>query len=214
MISPVDRCFLYQVIKFFNQRLRQAARGSHFILCNAAQECKLFRPTDMNHRCQEDVESVSCPSQILLASRTWYSAKSGPKLTSFASTMRETMMISVMEQKGSTTMTTARLSLMTCYSGWDNYQISLARTVARLTHEQLAWRPTQEHRSVGELVQHIIIEGRIDWIGNVLGEGSAELKAWPTTPAVHEDAVELVKGLETSWQMIEDALTRWSTADL
>ncbi len=82
-------------------------------------------------------------------------------------------MISVMEQKGSTTMTTDR-----------------------------------------QLVQHIIIEGRIDWIGNVLGEGSAELKAWPTTPAVHEDAVELVKGLETSWQMIEDALTRWSTADL
>ncbi len=74
-------------------------------------------------------------------------------------------MISVMEQKGSTTMTTDRLSLMTCYSGWDS----------------------------------------IDWIGNVLGEGSAELKAWPTTPAVHEDAVELVKGLETSWQMIEDA---------
>jgi hypothetical protein len=105
----------------------------------------------------EDVESVSCPSQILLDSRTWYSAKSGPKLTSFASTMRETMMISVMEQKGSTTMTTDRLSLMTCYSGWDNYQISLARTVARLTHEQLAWRPTQEHRSVGELVQHIIM---------------------------------------------------------
>ena len=124
------------------------------------------------------------------------------------------MMISVMEQKGSTTMTTERLSLMTCYSGWDTYQISLARTVARLTHEQLSWRPTQEHRSVGELVHHIIIEGRIAWIGDVLGEGSAEVKAWPTTPAVHEDAVELVKGLETSWQMIEDALTMWSTADL
>lgn len=111
-------------------------------------------------------------------------------------------------------MTTDGLSLMTYYSGWDNYQISLVRTVARLTQEQLAWQPTPEHRSVGELVQHIIVDGRIDWIGNVLGEGSAELKAWPTTPTAHEDAAELVKGLEASWQMIEDALTRWSTADL
>lgn len=116
-------------------------------------------------------------------------------------------------QKGSTPMTTDRLSLMTCYSGWDDYQVSLTRTVARLTHEQLAWRPTREHRSVGELVQHIV-EGRIGWIGHFLGEGSAEVKAWPPTPDVHEDAVELVKGLETSWQMIEDALTRWSTVDL
>jgi uncharacterized damage-inducible protein DinB len=31
---------------------------------------------------------------------------------------------------------------------------------------------------------------------------------------VYEDAVELVKGLETSWQMIEEALTRGSIADL
>ncbi|MGH2478777.1 MAG: DinB family protein [Ktedonobacteraceae bacterium] len=104
-------------------------------------------------------------------------------------------------------------ALITCYSGWDDYQISLARTIARLSREQLAWRPTSEHRSAGELAQHIV-EGRIYWIHNFLGEGNSDLEAWPTTPAVHENAAELVKGLEASWQMIEDALNGWSTADL
>src|SRR5712692_7611569 len=59
MISPVNWGFLCQATPFFNKRLRQAARGSRFIVCHAAQECKLFRPTDMIHICQEGVESVS-----------------------------------------------------------------------------------------------------------------------------------------------------------
>jgi hypothetical protein len=37
MISPVHWGFLCQAIEFFNKRLRQAARESRFILCNAAQ---------------------------------------------------------------------------------------------------------------------------------------------------------------------------------
>lgn len=110
-------------------------------------------------------------------------------------------------------MTAERLSLMTWYSGWDDYQISLERTVARLTQKQLAWRPLPETRSVGELVHHLI-GGRIGWIGHFLDEGNAEVKAWPPTPTVHKHADELVRGLQTSWQLIEDALSRWSTADL
>jgi uncharacterized damage-inducible protein DinB len=103
--------------------------------------------------------------------------------------------------------------LTTYYSGWDDYQISLARTAARLTPEQLAWRPATEHRTVGDLAQHIV-EGRIGWIGQFLGEGNAELNAWePTSPGL-PTAGELVHGLEATWQMIEGALTRWTAEDL
>jgi uncharacterized damage-inducible protein DinB len=105
------------------------------------------------------------------------------------------------------------LALSTCYRGWESYQVSLTRTVARLTPEQLAWKPTPEHRSGGELVHHII-EGRVSWIDHFLGEGSTQVVVHPLTPAGHESAAELVRGLQASWQTIAHALAGWSTADL
>jgi uncharacterized damage-inducible protein DinB len=102
---------------------------------------------------------------------------------------------------------------MSYYSGWDDYQISLARTAARLTPEQLAWRPSAEQRTVGDLAQHIV-EGRIGWIGQFLGEGSARLNAWAPASPGSPTAAELVDGLEATWRMIEAALARWTTEDL
>lgn len=114
-------------------------------------------------------------------------------------------------------MTTDAYSLMSVYKGWDDYQISIVRAIAPLSGEQLAWLPAPHLRSVGEIANHIV-GGRIQWFHYILGEGSAEFASrvavWRSEIAIEERADELVKWLEASWQMVEDALNRWTVADL
>ncbi len=114
-------------------------------------------------------------------------------------------------------MTTDAPSLMTLYKGWDDYQISLARAIAPLSREQLAYRPAPHLRSAGEIASHII-GGRIQWFHYILGEGSPEftsqVAAWQSGAAIAEKPAELVKWLEATWWEIEDALNRWDVADL
>jgi uncharacterized damage-inducible protein DinB len=68
------------------------------------------------------------------------------------------------------------------------------------------------------LVQHIL-SNRIWWFNLWMGEGSPEAVAfmhWEEEEAglsLHS-AAELVAGLEATWGMIEDALARWTVADL
>ncbi len=114
-------------------------------------------------------------------------------------------------------MTTDVHSLMTLYKGWDDYQVSLVRAIAPLSREQLAWRPAPHLHSVGELASHII-HGRIQWIHYILGEGSEEFASQVAArrpgDAIEEKPAELVRWLAATWQMIEDALTRWNITDL
>jgi uncharacterized damage-inducible protein DinB len=108
-------------------------------------------------------------------------------------------------------------TLLAVYRGWDDHQISLVRAIAPLTREQLAWRPAPGLRSVGEVAGHII-GGRVNWFHAVLGAGSAdfarEVAAWRPEDAVEEQPAELVRWLESTWGMIEEALGRWTVADL
>jgi uncharacterized damage-inducible protein DinB len=114
-------------------------------------------------------------------------------------------------------MTTDAYSLMSVYKGWDDYQISIVRAIAPLSREQLAWRPAPHLRSVGEIANHII-GGRIQWFHYILGEGDAEfasqVAAMSPDEVIEENAAELVKGLEITWQMVENALNRWTISDL
>lgn len=110
-------------------------------------------------------------------------------------------------------MTTDSYSLMNVYKGWDDYQISIVRAIAPLSREHLAWRPAPHLRSVGEIANHII-GGRIQWFHFILGAGSDEVAAWIADGAIEEKSDELVKWLEASWQMVEDALNHWTVADL
>src|SRR5205809_426835 len=83
------------------------------------------------------------------------------------------------------------------------------------------WPGAPHLRSVGELIAHIIT-GRIGWIHDILGVESPEVTRWQETwsagdtlkPGTEENAAALVSGLEATWQMIEGALTRWTTDDL
>ncbi len=114
-------------------------------------------------------------------------------------------------------MTTDAHSLMTVYRGWDGYQISLVRAISPLSREQLDWRPAPHLRSVGEIASHISL-GRIGWFHRMHAPGSAELAgqvaAWGSQDAIAGNPAELVKWLESSWQMIETTLKNWTVADL
>jgi uncharacterized damage-inducible protein DinB len=110
-----------------------------------------------------------------------------------------------------------KISLLTIFNGWDGYQISLVRAIAPLSREQLAFRPAPHLRSAGELAYHIS-KGRFNWFQRTFGIGSAVpaslVSAWESEDAIKEQATELVKVLEATWQMIEDALRHWTVADL
>ncbi len=111
------------------------------------------------------------------------------------------------------------LSLTTFYSGWGGFQQNLVKVIAPLTTEQLALRAAPHHWSIGMVVQHIVAN-RVWWFQTWMREGSPELASianWE--PASQEglpphDATELVAALESTWQMIENALAHWTPADL
>lgn len=114
-------------------------------------------------------------------------------------------------------MTTDISSLMTVYRGWDEYQISLVHAIAPLSRAQLAYRPAPHLRTAGEIARHIS-EGRLGWFHRTFGLSNVEaanpVVGWGSDKAVEEQAAELVRGLEATWKMIEDALNHWSVADL
>jgi uncharacterized damage-inducible protein DinB len=109
--------------------------------------------------------------------------------------------------------------LTTFYRGWASYQQNLVAMIAPLSPEQLALRPSSNHWSIGMIAQHII-GNRVWWFQIWMGEGNMNLapiahwdpqdKEWQGTLS----APELVAGLESTWQMIEDALAHWTPADL
>ena len=135
-------------------------------------------------------------------------------------------------------MGTAEQSLMSVYEGWDGHQLALARAITGLTPEQLAYRPAPNLRSTGEIISHIAL-GRLSWLQRMGAPGSgelarqiapwerektdtehlAEIRRWMDVISQQEAAIttnptELLRWLETSWQVIEKTLTTWTVADL
>lgn len=113
-------------------------------------------------------------------------------------------------------MTENHLSLATFYKGWDVYQQHLVTVIAPLTPEQLALRAAPHQWSIGMIAAHIIAT-RVWWFHMWMGVGSsalAPLEAWDGNEEPSRSAAELVAGLESTWQMIQDALAHWTSADL
>jgi hypothetical protein len=50
--------------------------------------------------------------------------------------------------------------LATRFDGWNGYNTSLVHAITPLTPEKLAWRPSPQLQSVGEVARHISL-GRI-----------------------------------------------------
>jgi len=115
--------------------------------------------------------------------------------------------------------------LMAVFKGWDSHHEALVKAIAPLTPEQLAWRSAPKMRSVGEIAGHIIA-GRIDWFTRMKAPGSAELASqlsaqqdphgnrYTSMDSIAQNAADLVKWLNASWQIVENALTQWTVTDL
>ena len=108
-------------------------------------------------------------------------------------------------------MTEQPISLLPLYSGWDTYQKLLVQAVEPLSLEQLSLRTAPQLRSIGELASHII-GARAGWMYYTMGKGDEHLTSIASQPA--QSAAELVNGLEATWQVISDALSHWTIADL
>lgn len=125
-------------------------------------------------------------------------------------------------------MTPNDLSLATIFDGWGGHQTSLVNAVAPLTAAQLTWRLAEGQRSAGEIARHIAL-GRLTWWFRMQPPGGDtlmnEIAQWHTDPdggrhvveeayPITEQAAELVRWLEKSWELIDRTLREWTAADL
>ena len=117
-------------------------------------------------------------------------------------------------------MTEHPFPLAPFYKGWDNYQQQLVHAVAPLSPEELTLGVAPHLRSIGSNAAHII-GARAGWLYYVLKEGDENLSALSTALSTWDEpgqsaitASELVSGLETTWQVIQNALQRWTITDL
>ncbi|HET8839868.1 MAG TPA: DinB family protein [Ktedonobacteraceae bacterium] len=117
----------------------------------------------------------------------------------------------------------AELSLASIYKGWEGYQHHLVTVIAPLSPEQLNERDAPVQRSRGEQIAHIVAV-RARWLSLDLREGGSLLDSfmgwdgWSPQPGGEtpstRSAAELVRGLEATWQVLQEALDRWTVADL
>ncbi|HEX6543031.1 MAG TPA: DinB family protein [Ktedonobacterales bacterium] len=107
-------------------------------------------------------------------------------------------------------------TLKQVYAGWDVYNRYLVEAVAPLTPEQVETRPAPNLRNVYEIATHIIAV-RARWFFLVLREGGetmASLTTWDRPGQPRRNAAELEQGLEQSWGVISECLSRWTIANL
>ena len=107
-------------------------------------------------------------------------------------------------------------TLATFYENWKLYQDHLKDALTPLTSEQLALSAGKGLRTVGEIAAHIV-GARCRWFTQFLGEDwsdSRELSQWDQEGAAARSSAELTRGLETSWQLMADALARWTYEDM
>lgn len=115
-------------------------------------------------------------------------------------------------------MTEQSLPLTPFYGGWSAFQRSLVKIIAPLSPEQLAFPAAPHHWSIGMVTQHIVAN-RVWWFHRWMGAGDPTLDpiadwGWDEEDKPVGSAAELVAKLETTWQMVEEALAHWAVADL
>ncbi len=113
-------------------------------------------------------------------------------------------------------MSEANVTLAIMSKGWHTYQNRLCEALAPLSPDQLALCAASNLRSIDELARHII-GVRAGWFHEALGEGGEDFGAfsqWDLPDSPSRQASELVSGLEATWQVMQEALARFTPADL
>ncbi|HLY32383.1 MAG TPA: DinB family protein [Ktedonobacterales bacterium] len=109
------------------------------------------------------------------------------------------------------------VQLIEAYSGWEQYQQLLVEAIASLTPDQLELRAAPDLRSIGEIATHMI-GARARWFHGRMGAGGSEFDEfgrWDREEGQPvRNAAELEMGFETTWRVIHECLTRWTTDDL
>ncbi len=100
---------------------------------------------------------------------------------------------------------------------WKAYQEQIKGTIAVLTADQLALRAAPHLRSVGENTAHII-GCRAGWFIHTLGEvgnqATQEYANYGDRGEPARSAADLAAALDGTWQLMADAIARWSPADM
>ena len=107
------------------------------------------------------------------------------------------------------------VSLATVYRGWDGFERNLVKIIVPLSSEQVAHPVASHHWSIGHAIQHIVTD-RSWWFHVWLGTVARcfQYTNWDGEGQLVRSPAELVTGLETTWNAIEEALARWTIADL
>jgi uncharacterized damage-inducible protein DinB len=101
------------------------------------------------------------------------------------------------------------------YENWRGYQEKLRDAVAPLTDEQLLLQPAPHLWPLGQTVQHIIAV-RAGWFSGTLQDPDTamnEYMEWGQRESSPRSAVELVRGLDETWEFVETRLLRWTPED-
>ncbi len=104
------------------------------------------------------------------------------------------------------------------YSNWPRYNHALRDTVAAMSQEQLAMRPSPERWPLWATVGHAACQ-RVSWLCGFAGEPGAESTPFPD--ALHRcpgdeylepsmNAGELVEALDSTFRIVENVLDRWT----
>jgi uncharacterized damage-inducible protein DinB len=110
--------------------------------------------------------------------------------------------------------TNGTLAIMT--EGWQTYQSELSKALALLSPEQLVLRAAPHLHSIGELACQIIVV-RAGWYHDMLREGDDAFEAlsyWDVPGNPTRSARELVDELALTWQVMREALARYTPTDL
>lgn len=101
------------------------------------------------------------------------------------------------------------------YAGWHAYQQLMINSLTSLNAAQLTWRPSQHHRSIEEIVRHIIA-ARARWFYRLMGEGGEEFEAlarWDREGEKVRSSEELIGGILKSWDIMQLTIANWSATD-
>jgi uncharacterized damage-inducible protein DinB len=112
-------------------------------------------------------------------------------------------------------MTTPPSTFAVFWQGWKKYQALLIKAIAPLTADQLALSTSPHLRPISVIVLHMIA-ARARWFSMDLHEGGETMASfgdWDRSGMPTRSAAEMVNGLETTWQLMQEALERWTPAE-